>query len=75
MPTQNGDFATEGRDDLASVFDASLFDDVLDDVVAVLIADESFHVGVDLVQEGISLVWRAVLQSSLNHPASVRVSR
>ena len=47
---------------------------MLDHVVPVLVLYEGFDVSVELLQDGVGLLPRAVLQDPLNHPAAVRVS-
>ena len=44
---------------------------MLDHIVAVLVLDESLDVSVELLQDGVGLVARAVLQDPLDDPAAV----
>ena len=52
-----------------------MFEDVLNDVVAVLVLQQLVCVGVKLVQDRTRLFRIAVLQNALDHTATVRVGR
>ena len=51
----------------------SMFQNVLYDVVSVLVLEQLFSVGVELLQDGASLFRCAVLKDPLDHSAPVRM--
>ena len=51
----------------------AVFQDVLYDVVSVLVLEQLFSVGVELLQDGASLFRCAVLKDPLDHSAPVRM--
>ena len=52
-----------------------MLEDVLNDVVSVLVLQQLVRILVQLLENGLRLLRRAVLQDALDHPAAVRVGR
>jgi len=66
-------FPLNGGHNAELVFRFAMLENVLDDVVAVLVLNESFGVVVQFVQDGGRLLGSAVFQNTLDDTASVRV--
>lgn len=75
MLTENHHFATQFVNDLGLIVRLAVFQNVLDNVVAVLIMNKMLRALKQLIHDRLHLVRRAVLKDSLNHATSVRMHR
>lgn len=71
MLTESENVPSKFMNNLAFVFWSTMFQDVLDDIVAVLILYKSFSMLVQFIQYGGGLLWHAVLKDTLNHTTAV----